>query len=598
MAEITDLGLFSGRRLRPEELVDVVRQRTGIHLLAGFDRLVETRGAVSYESVVPIASASHLADAHLIRQEPGAELTWETARVAHPVDGTEIVFIFPMAMGNGSPLPQPSGQFDLYLNDRRLLGFTLTKDSQRWQGEGCSLYFDVRQIRATAFGASLTLDEKLRDEAVFVDGMALLSVAPELLSPGQPARLRVVSVQRQPSRRWFRLGRPLHPFLTDHLEPGLSALLTAKRPPRVGEYQLLFGDLHAHSAESLLREGDGCGEGSREELFAFARDVAGLDLFCLSEHDWQMHDRDWKELTETSDHFDEPGRFVTVPGYEWTSPSYGHRNVYFRDSGAAMFPSVGPGVPVNRILDAAPRPTDLWRHLDEEGIEAITVPHHMSVAMFPLSLEQFHHPGYDRAAEIYSCWGDSLEHHRPVSTYAERVPELAFIHAIREGRRVGFLASSDSHDGYPGVAQGKASHPHLFHDLGSGRVAVLADSQDRHAVFEALAARRCYALTGPRIIVDMSLEGHPMGSEVDADQLPTRPALHFDLATEAMLDRVDIYRNGWRVDTIVLSGRRQELSWTDPDPQPDRDISYFAKITRGDHECAWTSPIWINRSPR
>ena len=29
-----------------------------------------------------------------------------------------------------------------------------------------------------------------------------------------------------------------------------------------------------------------------------------------------------------------------------------------------------------------------------------------------------------------------------------------------------------------------------------------------------------------------------------------------------------------------------------------RDISYFAKITRGDHECAWTSPIWINRSPR
>jgi hypothetical protein len=40
----------------------------------------------------------------------------------------------------------------------------------------------------------------------------------------------------------------------------------------------------------------------------------------------------------------------------------------------------------------------------------------MSVAMLPLSLEQFHHPGYDRAAEIYSCWGDSLEHHRPVPT--------------------------------------------------------------------------------------------------------------------------------------------------------------------------------------
>jgi uncharacterized protein DUF3604 len=598
VTEITDLGLFSGRRLRPEELVDVVRRRTGINLLAGFERLVGAKGEVAYQGVVPIASASHLADAHLIRQEPGAELTWETARVGDDAGGQDVVFIFPMAMGNGSPLPQPSGQFDLYLNDRRILGFTLTKDSQRWLGEGCCLYFDVRQIRATAFGASLTLDEKLRDEAVFVDGMALLSVPPELLQPGRPARLRVVPVQRRPSRRWFRLGRPLHPFLTDHLEPGLSALLTTKRPPQVGNYQLLVGDLHAHSSDSLLRDGDGCGEGSREELFAFARDIAGLDLFCLSEHDWQMNEEDWKELTATSDQFDEPGRFVTLPGYEWTSPSYGHRNVYFRDSGAAMFPSVGPGVPVNRILDEAPRPPDLWRHLDDQGTEAITVPHHMSVAMFPLSLEHFHHPGYDRAAEIYSCWGDSLEHHRPVSSYAERVPELAFIHAVRQGRRVGFLASSDSHDGYPGFAQGKASHPHLFHDLGSGRVAVLADSPDRHAVFEALQARRCYALTGPRIIVDMSLEGHPMGSEIDAGQLPSSPRLHLALATEAMLDRVDIYRNGWRVDTIVLSGRRQELTWTDPAPAPDGDVSYFAKITRVDHECAWTSPIWVNGSSR
>src|SRR5919197_1518577 len=307
---MTDLGLFRGRRLRPEELVDVVRKRAGVELLAGFERLVEARGAVSYQGEVPIASGSHLAEAHLIRQQPGAELTWETARVGHDLGGRDVVFVFPMAMGNGSPLPQPSGQFDLYLNGRRVLGLTLTKDSQRWQGSGCCLYFDVRLGRATAFGASLTLDERIRDEAVFADGMALLSVAPELLAPGEPARLRVVPVQRQPSRRWFRLGRPLHPFLTDHLEPGLSALLTRKRPPRVGEYQLLFGDLHAHSAESLLRDDQGCGEGSREDLFGFARDVAGLDVFCLSEHDWQLNDEDWKGLQETSDRFDEAGRAV------------------------------------------------------------------------------------------------------------------------------------------------------------------------------------------------------------------------------------------------------------------------------------------------
>jgi len=405
----------------------------------------------------------------------------------------------------------------------------------------------------------------------------------------------VVPVQRRPSRRWFRLGRPLHPFLTDHLEPGLSVLLTPKRPPRVGEHQLLVGDLHAHSAESLARDGDGCGEGGRSELFTFARDVAGLDLFCLAEHDWQMNDRDWKELTATSDRFDEPGRFVTVPGYEWTSPSYGHRNVYFRDAGAAMFPSVGPGVPVNRILDEAPRPTDLWRHLDSERVAAITVPHHMSVAMFPLSLEQFHHPGYDRAAEIYSCWGDSLEHHRPVSTYAERVPELAFIHAVRQGHRVGFLASSDAHDGTRGRPRASPATPPVPRpgQRPGGRAGRPPGPPRRLRGPGRPALLRPHR--APRIIVDMALEGHPMGSEVDAADLPERPAIHLDLATEAMLDRVDIYRNGWRVDTIVLSGRRQELSWSDPDPPAGGDLSYFAKITRADHECAWTSPIWINR---
>ena len=31
------------------------------------------------------------------------------------------------------------------------------------------------------------------------------------------------------------------------------------------------------------------------------------------------------------------------------------------------------------------------------------------------------------------------------------------------------------------------------------------------------------------------------------------------------------------------------------DPQPGGDVSYFAKISRADQECAWTSPIWVNR---
>jgi hypothetical protein len=585
--------LPAGRRLRAEELQAAVRDRLSVELVAGFSQLVEARGATRTSGDRPIASASHLIEAHTIHAQPSTALTWDSAVVPTDAGGRRVVLAFPMAMGNGSALPQPSGQFDLFVNGRYVLSFTNTKDNQRWTGEGCTLYFDVRDMRATAFGSALTLDEQIHDESSFVDGMGLLLLPPERVQPGKPVRLRVVPVQREASQRWFRLGKPLHPFLTDHLEPGLSMLLLPHEPARIGSHLALFGDLHAHSAEGDGRGEGGCGVGAREELFRFARDVANLDLFCLSEHDWQMTAGDWEELTALSDGMDQPGRFVSVPGYEWTSPSFGHRNVYLRDSGAPMFPSSPAGTPVNTILDDAPTPNDLWRHLSRLRMPAITIPHHMSVAMFPLSLDSFHNADYDRVAEIYSCWGDSLEHGQPVSQYAERIPELAFIKAIRKGYRVGFVASSDSHDGYPGAAQGKSSHTHLFHHLGSGRVVVLADTFDRHGIFDALQARRCYAVTGPRILIGMSVEGHAMGSEISGRHVPPNTELALEVASAAPLDRIEIYRNGLRADTIMCTGRRETLTWIDP-VKREGDVSYFAKIRRTDHEAAWTSPIWVN----
>lgn len=584
------------RRMTPDELVAAVRADRGVELVEGFGRLVSGRGVRRYGDGRPVASAGLLTSAYLIDQR-GGELEWDTAPVR--ISDLDVVFVFPMALGHGSATPQPSGRFELFLADRRLLAFTTTKDSQMWHGAGCTLCFAVFDVRATAFGQQLVLDEMVRDESVFVDGLALLRVPARMLAQDQPARLRVTAVNRQESTHWFRLGVPRQLLATHDVHTALEEADRAAAATHVGEHRLLFGDLHNHSAESLLLDHDGCGWGRRRELFDYARDLAGLDLFCLSEHDWQMNDEDWADLSALTDEFHEPGRFVTLPGYEWTSPAYGHRNVYFRDAGAALFGSTRPGSPRNVIDDAAPTPRDLWRHLDAGGVPALTVPHHMSVAWFPLSLEHFHHPGYDRVAEIYSCWGDSLEHGEPVSSFAHRVPELAFVNALRQGHRVGFIASSDSHDGHPGNSQGKPGHEQLFHHLGSGRVAVLAASADRHAVFDALTARRCYALTGGRIVIDASLDDHPMGSEVARASLDTPPTLHVQVRSSVPLAEVAIYRNGHRVDTLTAPARDAPLHWADERPPDGPATSYFAKVIRTDGEMAWTSPIWSsNDRPR
>jgi hypothetical protein len=587
--------LLRHRRRRADEIVSGIRDRLGIELVAGFTRVVSGREVTSYDGRGPIAAATHLADAHLVPLRAGAELEWETAPVPHGVGQRRVVFAFPMAMGNGSPLPQPGGTFALHLDDRRLLRFTLTKDSQTWEAGGCRLRFDVRRLDATAFGERLTLDHQLDAESVFVDGMGFLAVAPELVTEGRPARLRVVAEAREDSRNWFRVGQSLFPLMTDHLEPGLTDVLRERRPDVVDGRQLLYADLHSHSAESALLGGDGCGTGSRDDLFRFARDVAGLDVFTLSEHDWQLGPDDWEALAALNEKFDDAGAFVTLPGFEWTSANHGHRNVYFRAAGAERFDSFLPGSPRNTIEDGAPTPRHLWRYLDRQGIPAVTVPHHMSVAWFPLSLEHFHNPRYDRVAEIYSTWGDSLQHGQPVTMYADRVPELAFVESIRAGYQVGFIGSSDSHDGRPGAAQGSASHAHLFHHLGSGRAAILADGFDRESVFDAIQARRCYAVTGPRIAVDLSLEGHAMGSSVPASALPARRALDIDVRTAAPIERLEIFRDGERCDVLTGGRRHERFRWVDPRPSDAPTSSYFVKVTRADHECAWTSPIWIQR---
>ena len=98
---------------------------------------------------------------------------------------------------------------------------------------------------------------------------------------------------------------------------GLSSesnpLLVREAAPHV-----LWADLHGHSNFSD-------GTGTPEDYLAYARDVARLDVIALTDHDhWGVLFLDqnpelWKRIRTATQVFDEPGRFITLLGYEWTS---------------------------------------------------------------------------------------------------------------------------------------------------------------------------------------------------------------------------------------------------------------------------------------
>src|SRR5262249_38845481 len=93
-----------------------------------------------------------------------------------------------------------------------------------------------------------------------------------------------------------------------------EAVLARANPLRVVEAAPLrrYGaDLHGQSGETI-------GMGTAEEYFTYARDKAFIDMVGHQGNDFQITDEFWKHLNELTARFDEPGRFVCLPGYEWS----------------------------------------------------------------------------------------------------------------------------------------------------------------------------------------------------------------------------------------------------------------------------------------
>lgn len=271
-----------------------------------------------------------------------------------------------------------------------------------------------------------------------------------------------------------------------------------------GAFGHYWSDMHGQSEETV-------GTNSARDYFAFARDQGLVDICGHQGNDFQITDSFWRDLNDLTRDFDEPGRFLAVPGYEWSGNTSvgGDHNVWYRDEGRPIYRAqrslvMDDSDPADDCLDAHA----LFDRLQSE--DALVVAH---VGGRYADVRYAHDARLEPSVEVHSAWG----------TFEWIVSD-----ALSEGYRIGIVAGSDGHKGRPGASYPGASK---FGSYG-GLTCHLLPELTRDALFTAFRQRRHYATTGCRAFVDVQLTDFGGGMRVLPDgHEPIEQALMGDIVT-------------------------------------------------------------------
>lgn len=358
--------------------------------------------------------------------------------------------------------------------------------------------------------------------------------------------------------------------------------------------RILWADLQNHSGLSD-------GSATPDDLLLYAREVAALDAAAVTDHDhWGMRFMDgepsiWRRTLDAADARNEPGRFVALAGYEWTNWVEGHRHVVFFEPSS----EAAAGLLLSSIDERYDEPHELWAGL--EDVRALTFAHHSAGA--PIATDWSSPPpaGLEPVTEVVSVHGSSEAADSPGMVVRNALAGNFVRDALDRGYRLGFVGSSDGHDGHPGLG-------HLASPSG-GVAAILSDAVTREGIHEALLARRTYATNGPRIVVRASYAGWPIGADIPAAAAaagevgPIAGVPQTTLVVRAVapgeIARIEVVSRQGAASAGALTGEalcgegERECSLTVPLPGFQTGGYLYLRVVQEDGGAAWTSPFFF-----
>lgn len=333
------------------------------------------------------------------------------------------------------------------------------------------------------------------------------------------------------------------------------------------DYQLYIGDLHCHD---FLSEA----EGYPDQVYQWAIEDRKLDFISVVPQSHGWHDNEtWTLVKYMNERYLDEGHFVTFPGFEWQHTGYGDKVVHYLGGDHPYLPVDDPRYTSPAKLYGALRDTD-----------ALVISHH---PQYPAGswCPQVDYGVIDTdiepVIELWSMHGSSEgydESDRPLVT---RDLANTVMDALRRGLRLGFVAGSDTHSARPG---GSVKEPLPYW---GGLAAIWAKDLTRRSLFEAIRARRTYALTRSRIFMRMIVNGAWMGS-----QLPYSDTAEISIRVWAPgeISKVEIMKNTRVLKIFGPFSDSCEIDFHDHVEEPS---FYHCRVTQSNGELAVCSPVWI-----
>jgi len=331
----------------------------------------------------------------------------------------------------------------------------------------------------------------------------------------------------------------LTPAVTSAVRPAPRP--AAAKPATVGgkTYRLFYGDLHRHTDLSLCFP---FFDGSLEDAYRYAIDVAGLDFVGITDHTRDVNNGNvrsqlWWRCTKHVTRHRLAGTFFPMFTYERSMSETDHNVITLRDD--VLRPHTYPL-------------TEFWKELDHDSF---TVPHtgvragtwaHQNDALRPL-IEIY------QGCRDYDCQKQA------------RV-------GLDKGYHLGFIASSD----------------HV--STSASYACVWAPKTALEPIFRSMQARRTYGATDKIRLIFRSGD-HWMGEKFTAKALPE---FQIEIDGTAPLKQLTVYDNGVPVSQLPLAEGAASISTTYRPGKYFTGKHYvYIHLVQADGNQAWSSPIWV-----